>query len=162
MAAKVKIERIGSFKVAYVRSKSGSLGDIAEAWAKLISWLGSKRALAKTSVGGGIGIIQGRPGARGYKYDAAWPLDGTVEEVARGVKVGETPGGSYAVLRHKGDLRKIEESIRAVIEDWIPNSEYEQDKGPILTLHRNSLGIRHPDKQVVDVCVPVKKAGKKK
>ena len=161
MAPRVKIERIGSFKVAYVRAKSVNPEGIAEAWTRLISWLGSKRALAKTSVGGGIGVIQGRPGDRGYKYEAAWPVDGEVE-TARGVKIGETPEGTYAVLRHKGDLRKIEESIRVVTDEWIPNSGYEQAEGPILTLHRNSLGVRHPDKQIVDVCVPVKKAGKKK
>jgi DNA gyrase inhibitor GyrI len=161
MAPRVKIEQIQSYKVASVKARSGSPEDIADAWARLISWLGSGRALAKTEVGGGIGIIHNKAGARGHKYEAAWPLDGAARGT-KDVKIGETPAGTYAVLRHKGDLRRIDDSIAVVVDEWLPKSGYEQDKGPILTLHRNSLKVRHPDKQVVDVCVPVKQAGKKK
>lgn len=161
MASKIKIEEIPSFRVASVKARSGSPEDVAGAWAKLISWLGSSRALVETEVGGGIGIIQGRPGKRGYSYEAAWPLDGSARGT-REVKIGETPAGTYAVLRHKGDLRKLEDTISALIDDWLPRSGYVQAKGPVLTLHRNSLEVRQPEKQVVDVCVPVKQATKKK
>ncbi len=160
MARKVKVEEIPSYKVASVKARSGSFEDVAEAWTKLISWLGSDRALKETEVGGGIGVIQGRPGSRGYKYEAAWPLDGE-HKGTRVVKIGETPAGTYAVLRHKGDLRKLEETLSAILDEWLPDSGYAQASGPILALHRNSLKVRQPEKQVVDVCVPVKKVSRR-
>ncbi len=161
MASKVRVEEIESYTVARVRARSGSPEDVADAWVRLISWLGSQRALAKTAVGGGIGIIHGAPGKRGYRYEAAWPIEGDAKGT-REVKIGETPRGQYAVMRHKGDLRKLEDTLSALLYEWLPTSGFERAAGPILTLHRNSLKVRQPDKQIVDVCVPVTKISKKK
>lgn len=157
---RVKVDELPAYRIAAVKAKSTSPEDIAAAWKKLITWLGRERALKKTSVGSGIGIIHGDPGSKSSKYEAGWPLDSDWAEdddskPSRGVRLGETPEGAYAIVRHKGLLAESLETAARILEDWLPESGYRRVEGPILTLHRNTLDKRRPEDQIVDVCIPV-------
>lgn len=147
----VRVEKIPAYTVAATRARSVKAEDIGAAWGKLIGWLGSARATAETEIGAGIGITEGKPGSRGQKYEAAWPVEpGTIGD--RSVRIKETPAGTYAIGRYEGKPAGAIEAFRVIIEEWIPDSGYELGAGPMLTLHRNGL---LEDVQIIDVCVPI-------
>jgi DNA gyrase inhibitor GyrI len=155
---RVKIQELPSYTVACVAARSTQPVDVAEAWKKLITWLGSERALSETAVGGGIGIFKGTVGSKSFGYEAAWPLEDEVP-TGRGIKLSETAAGTYAVARVKGDLSRLEDTISYLLEEWLPESGFRRRNAPILALHRNSLKKRSRHEQVVDLCLPIADAG---
>lgn len=147
----VRVEEIPAYTVAATKSRSARAEDIGTAWGKLIAWLGSARATAETEVGAGIGIIEGKPGARGQKYEAAWPVEpGTKGD--RTVRIKETPSGTYAIGRYEGNPAGVNNAIKELIDEWLPESGREMGKGPVLSLHRSGL---LEDIQVIDICIPL-------
>ncbi|RIK05263.1 MAG: hypothetical protein DCC49_12695 [Acidobacteria bacterium] len=147
----VRVEEIPAYTVAATKARSVKAEDIGAAWGKLIGWLGSARATAETEVGAGIGITEGKPGARGQKYEAAWPVEsGTKGD--RTVRIKETPPGTYAIGRYEGNPAGVNEALRELVEEWLPGSGHELGKGPMLSLHRSGL---LDDVQVIDVCIPI-------
>lgn len=150
----VRIEELPAYTVAAAKARTVKAEDVGAAWGKLIGWLGSARATAETPVGAGIGITDGKPGARTQKYEAAWPVeDGTKGD--RTVRIKETPAGTYACARVEGHPSETDAVYRQILEEWIPASGYKVAKGPMLALHRNGL---LEDLQVIDACVPVSPA----
>lgn len=147
----VRIEELPAFTVAAAKARSPKPDDVGAAWAKLIGWLGSARATAETPVGAGIGITEGKPGARGQKYEAAWPVD-EGSKGDRTIRIKSTPEGTYAMTTFEGSPAEADGIYQQILEDWLPGSEFKLEKGPVLTLHRSAL---LDAVQTIDVCLPV-------
>jgi AraC family transcriptional regulator len=57
-------------------------------------------------------------------YVAGAPVH-AVDELPEGMVAEEVPGGLYAVFTHRGRLGRLVATIRAIYEEWLPDSGYE-------------------------------------
>jgi AraC family transcriptional regulator len=117
-----RIERRGPLRIAGIpRSFTSSSGQIATQWQRFTPHLGSIAGRVGECA---YGVCIGCSGADTFEY-----LCGV--EVAHGFVVPRDwshlhiPAQTYAVFAHDGHVTKLRETIRAILEEWLPHSGHE-------------------------------------
>lgn len=78
-----------------------------------------------------------------------------VGNVPEGLEVFRLPEGQYAVFTHKGLAADFDKTIHHIFYEWLPNSEFELDNRPHLTIMPNDHRPDDPNAEEL-VCVPVR------
>ena len=117
-----RIERRGPMVIAGIpRTFTPSLGQIAVQWQRFTPYLGTIRGRVGQCA---YGVCIGCSGADTFEY-----LCGV--EVAHGFIVPRDwlhlhiPAQTYAVFAHHDDVTKLRETIRGILEEWLPRSGHE-------------------------------------
>jgi AraC family transcriptional regulator len=66
------------------------------------------------------------------------------------------PGGSHAVLRHKGPYSELMGAYRWLYGQWLPNSGREAANAPVFEEYLNTPRDTAPSELLTDICLPLK------
>ena len=91
-----------------------------------------------------------------YRMDIAASCDFTVEENSYGVVGKSIPGGLCAVLRHQGSDDFLENKIRYLYAEWLPQSDHELRDFPIFLERVAMYPEVTADAIITDIYVPIK------
>lgn len=92
-----------------------------------------------------------------FRYDACITRNELPHDFQTKGNVGlqTIPGGLYAVVRHRGSLREIDITFRALYRLWLPESGYEPIDSPSFAIHQNLPFQTPEDELLTDVYLPV-------
>lgn len=156
--AAVRIETVEPMTLAFVRHV-GPYDRCGAAWERLGAWAGPRGLLGPqtTCVGLAYDDPDITPTER-IRYDACISLDS--ETAGEGeVGIQRLRGGAYAMLTHRGPYDSLGEAIEKLYY-WLLTSGRELRGEPLLMLYRNIMASPAPQDIVIDVCLPLKPAGR--
>lgn len=156
----VKVEEVPAFEVAYVRHIGPYKGDgklFEELFGKLMRWAGPRGLLGapdlKTLV-----IYHDNPEITEAEklrisvcvsIPANTPVDGEIGKMA-------IPAGKYALARFELGADEYQGAWDYVFGEWLPGSGYQPDDGPCFEMYHGESKDHPEQKQVVDICLPVR------
>lgn len=118
----VTFKRIETFRIAYARATGQYHEAARNAWGMLMNWPGFGPAMAAGGICLGIGHDDPSvtPPEK-LRYDAAVRVSGS-PAVYGEIRLGEIPGGEYAVYLHIGPYDALPESYNDLFGKWLPGS----------------------------------------
>lgn len=152
----VRIENLPERRLAMVRETGPYMQSARRAWARLCAWAGPLGLLGPHTLF--IGISHDDPtvtAPRDIRYDAAISLSREVTATAP-VTLGVLPAGEHAVIIHQGPYDRMEETYKAVMGEWLPQSGRGLGDGPSFEVYRNDPERTPPEELLTDVCVPLR------
>lgn len=154
---KVEVKELPSYRVAYVRSKSGyEEKAIHDAYETLCGWAGPRGLFGPDTkvIGASYDNPEITPISK-CRYDACITIGDDVQ--AEGpISVKVFPGGKYAVYRWRGKPRDIGPVFQSLMGEWFPSSGYQPGDAPCLEFYHNAPDSDPKGEATVDVCIPVK------
>jgi len=85
-------------------------------------------------------------------YACAMVKEGVTSSSLEPVTIG---GGTYAVLKHKGDYTTIKPAYEWLFGTWLPQSGVEVRDGPCIEISLNSPAEVAPSELLTDICLPI-------
>lgn len=153
----VKIVDFKETKVAVIEHR-GAPDRVFETSGKFIDWR-KKTGLSpvKTSRTFGIGYDdpETTPPAD-FRFDICGSIPQDVPENAYGIKTGMIPAGRCAVVRHKGSLDNIADSVYYLYRNWLPQSGEELRDYPCMFEYLNLIPDVDECDLLTDVYLPLK------
>jgi len=152
----VRIETLPERAILRVRQTGPYFESSMRAWNILCAWAGPKGLLGPSTLLLGIGHDDPtvtEPAA--IRYDAAITMDRPVEP--DGPVLADTlPGGDYAVVTHQGPYETLEDTYRAIMGQWLPQSGREFRNCPGFEVYRNDPASTPPEQLLTDIHIPLK------
>jgi AraC family transcriptional regulator len=65
------------------------------------------------------------------RYEACWALF-PGQPLPPGLREAHAPGGWYAAALHEGPYDRLEETLRLILEGWLPHAGFHRREGPIV------------------------------
>jgi AraC family transcriptional regulator len=153
----VRIETLPERPILRVRQTGPYKDSAARAWSMLCGWAGPKGLLGPRTLFFGIGHDDPSATApEAIRYDAAIFVEGAAPAPQPPVEADILPGGDYAVVTHQGPYEKLEDTYRAVMGQWLPQSGREPRNAPCFEVYRNDPDTTPPDELLTDIHVPLK------
>jgi len=156
----VRIEKLAPLEVAYVRRTGpyqGMAPVYAEAFGALVRWAQPQGLVKPDSVYVSIAHDDARITPEAQHRISVCLVVPPETEASGEVGRMTVDGGTFAVCRFEVDDTEYAEAWQAVMAGWLPESGYEPDN--VLPYERfdATLQAATPGKQVVDICVPVRR-----
>lgn len=153
----VKIIDLEKMKVAMIEHR-GSPERIFETTAKFINWR-KTTGLSPVKSSRNFGIAyddpQLTPPAE-FRFDFCGSIDRDVPQNTDGIKTSFIPSGRYAVVRHKGSLDNIADSVYYLYRQWLPQSGEELRDYPCMFEYLNLIPDVDECDLLTDVYIPLK------
>lgn len=127
-------------KVAYL-THCGAPDRIYETAARFIAWR-KETGLSPVNSNHTYGIPHADPNTvapEDFRFDVCGTIDSDVPENHYGVKTGTIPAGRCAVIRHKGNHDRIEDSVYHLYRNWLPKSGEETRDFPVYFHYLNLI-----------------------
>jgi len=154
---KVEVKEFPSYRVAYVRSKTGyEQESIHEAYETLFRWAGPRGLCGPNMkvIGASYDNPEITPMAK-CRYDACLTIGEGIQPEGP-VSVKEFPGGKYAVCRFHGKPQDVGKAFKSLYGEWFPASGYQPGDAPCLEFYYNDPGKDPRGECTADICIPVK------
>lgn len=152
----VRIETLPERPILRVRETGPYMESATRAWEILCGWAGPKGLLGPSTLLIGIGHDDPTvTESSAIRYDAAITLDRPVTPEIP-VLVDTLPGGDYAIITHQGPYEKLEDTYKAVMGQWLPQSGREFRNSPSFEVYRNDPATTPPEELLTDIHVPLK------
>jgi AraC family transcriptional regulator len=164
----VKIKKFPAWDVAYIRISNSFDGDrVLQAFRKIIAWAKSQEIYGQGTL---FGMSIDDPSITPkhlYRYEACFTSDRPFERT-EGISKTKIPSRTYAVVRIRGDIRKVATAWDYLAGDWLIRSDYEPDHAPGFEIFLNkeeaesSLATTATTlsldwtKCAFDLCLPIK------
>ena len=87
-------------------------------------------------------------------YETCWALPPGLP-LPEGFTETEAPGGWHAVAVHPGAYDRIDETIKKILEEWLPYSGFRRAGGPIIERYLTDPRETPETGLRTEVCVPV-------
>ncbi len=152
----VRIDTLPEQKIIKVR-QTGPYNKSAErAWKILCGWAAPRGLFTQSTRFIGIGHDDPSVTApEKIRYDAAITV--SVDVAAEPpVEADILPGGEYAVCSHKGPYDKLEDTYKAIMGQWLPQSGREFRGGQTFEVYRNNPDTTPPEQLLTDIHIPLK------
>lgn len=144
-------------EVAFVR-QVGNLNNALNSWMKLASEIGVTK-IFNTNIKK-ISIFYDSPDltpSDKQRYDACITIESLKNIQAKGeLGIQTLYGGKYALITHKGDINRIEETYKYLFAVWLPNSGFEPADAPNFMHHRKVPFETKPEELETDIYLPLK------
>lgn len=153
----VKIVNFPETKVAKLTHK-GSAKLVMESVAKFIEWRKST-GLSPVNTSCSFGIPYADPDTvaeEDFVFDICGSVIKDIPENPFGVINSSIPGGKCAVVRHKGSLDNVADTIYALYREWLPESGEELRDFPCFFQYLNLVPMVDECELETDVLLPLK------
>lgn len=158
----IKLQTLESFTVIGMsiitskaeERKSNKIGKLFAAFANRSDEIGSR--INDDWIGVSV-YPESFTGFEKYEYIAGYRVT-DAQEIPEGMKMRNFPSCLYAVMTHKGSLRRLADSYGYFHSKWLPESGYEYaDSYDVQLYESRFLGGDHPESEL-DVYIPVRPA----
>lgn len=153
----VKIIDLKETKVALIEHR-GAPQRVYETSAKFIEWR-KKTGLSPVKTSKTFGIGYDDPNttpAEDFRFDICGSVDQDIPENSYDIKMSVIPGGRCAVVRHKGSLDNVADSVYYLYRDWLPQSGEELRDFPCIFEYLNFIPDVEECDLLTDVYLPLK------
>ena len=143
-------------KVALLQHR-GAPDLVMESAARFIQWR-KETGLSPVKTSRTFGIPYNDPNItppEEFRFDICGVIDEDVPENDHGVKTGMIPGGRCAVVRHKGSLDAISDSVYYLYRDWLPESGEELRDFPCYFHYLNLISEVDECDLLTDIYLPL-------
>ena len=118
----VQVEQRGPLRGAALPVEGQATPEtIGRAWGQLLLRCGGVPAAAPP-----FGLRHGDG-----RYEACWSLF-PGHPLPAGLREAEAPGGWYAATLHEGPYDRIEETLRLILDEWMPSGGFRRREGPVV------------------------------
>lgn len=152
----VRISTLPDQKIIMVRQTGPYAVSAERAWKILCGWAAPRGLFGPNTKFVGIGHDDPSVTApEDIRYDAAITVDADIA-VEPPVAAETLPGGDYAIIVHKGAYEKLEDTYKAIMGQWLPQSGREFRGTPTYEVYRNNPTTTPPDELLTDVHIPLR------
>ena len=118
----VRVEQREPVRGAALAAEDGAApGAVGRAWGRLLL-----RCEGVPAAGPAFGLRH--PDGR---YEACWALF-PGHPLPAGLREAWAPGGWYAAALHEGPYDRIEETLRLILNEWLPQGGFRRREGPVV------------------------------
>lgn len=153
----VRIVELKEMKVAMIEHR-GSPERIFETVSKFINWR-KETGLSPVRSSRSFGIAYDDPATTppdDFRIDLCGTVSTDVPTNAYGIKTSVIPAGRCAVVRHKGSLDNIADSVYYLYRNWLPQSGEELRDYPCVFEYLNLVPDVNEGDLLTDVYLPLK------
>jgi AraC family transcriptional regulator len=150
----VEVKELPPMRMVFLRHV-GTYSQVGATWGRLMAWAGMRGLLGPNMKL--IGIVHDDPDVTPpdkVRYDAAVTVNRPVQSEGD-FGVMEFPGGSYAVVTHKGPYEMLGKTYQRIYGGWLPHSKYHLRDEPAFEQYLNSPQNTKPEDLLTLIHVPL-------
>jgi AraC family transcriptional regulator len=136
----------------------GAPEKVMESVEKFIAWRKESK-LSPIATSSNYGVAYDDPMAtkpEDFRFDLCGSVEGDVPTNVQGVKASVIPGGRCAMFRHHGAHEKMDDKIRALYRDWLPQSGEELRDFPCFFHYHNLAWQVEEHELITDIYLPLR------
>ena len=150
----VEVKTLNAIRVAFLRHVGPYL-NVGPTFGKLGEWMGKKGHIGPKTIM--LGICHDDPKSvepEKLRYDCCFSVADSFQPTGE-IGTQDIPGGSYAVLTHKGPYSGLESVYHWLYSEWLPTSGREPRNQPPFEIYRNTPMDTAPENLITEICVPL-------